>query len=766
MSPSDATPRASRTDLRLVLAGACAWGGTLWGLGMGDAWLVGPAVIAGLWCLRDRAVHRIAWVVVAVGFAVSAHWRALLPAEGAVAELAEQRAVVTTQVRLATDPLLRTGERGPFAMARGTVLEVTGRGRTHAARAPVLVLAPASWARSEASYGAVVRIEGRLAPAESADLSGVLSARGPPRVIDAPAAPLGGLERIRAALRASVAHEPIGPRSLVPALVVGDDSGMPEEIAADFRTSGLTHLLAVSGTNLTLVVGALLLIARALGVRARGLTVLGLAGVVFFVLLARPEPSVVRAAAMGTVALLGLGRAGPGRGVRALGAAVLVLLAVDPWLARSWGFALSVSATAGILFLAPAWRDRMVRWMPRWAAEAVAVPLAAQLACTPLVAALSAQVSLVAIAANMLAAPLVAPATVLGLAGGLIGVVLPAVAVVPGTLAAWSAAGIIAVAHWGAGLPTAAVDWRADGPGLVLLTALCLLLALGLPRVLSRAPATAATAVVLGVVVAVPAPTPGWPPRDWAIVACDVGQGDGLVLATGPGSAVVVDTGRDPEAIDGCLDRLGVTRVPLVVITHFHDDHSGGLAGVLEGRAVAGIQVTDLPVPITMADRTQAIAAQYDVPLRIGAPGETARIGDLSWRLLAPTGPPPADSESPSNDASLVMLARVRGVSILLTGDQEPASQARLRRENPTLRADVLKVAHHGSGRQDPDLIRSLGARLALVSVGADNDYGHPHPDTMALLQSAGMTVRRTDRDGDIAVVVRDGRMRVVPLGR
>lgn len=766
MSPSESTPPASRADLRLVAAGACAWGGTLWGLGLDGVWLAGLAVAGAGWCLRDRSAHRMAWVVVAIGFAVSAHWRAHLPGEGALPDLAAQRAVVSADVRLGGDPLLRTGERGPFAMARGTVLEVTGRGATHAARSPVLVLAPASWARSEAAYGAVVRIEGRLAPAESADLSGVLSARGPPRVLDAPAAPLGGLERIRSALRESVAHQPIGPRSLVPALVVGDDSGMPEQIAADFRTSGLTHLLAVSGTNLTLVVGALLLIARGLGVRARGLTVLGLAGVVFFVLLARPEPSVVRAAAMGTVALLGLGRAGPGRGVRALGAAVLVLLAVDPWLARSWGFALSASATGGILFLAPSWRDRMVRWMPRWAAEAVAVPLAAQLACTPLVAALSAQVSLVAVAANMLAAPLVAPATVLGLAGGLVGVVLPGLAVVPGTLAGWSAAGIIAIARWGAGLPTAAVDWRADGPGLVLLTVLCLLLAVVLPRVLSRAPATAATAVVLGVVVAVPAPTPGWPPPDWAIVACDVGQGDGLVLATGPGSAVVVDTGRDPAAIDGCLDRLGVTRVPLVVITHFHDDHSGGLAGVLEGRAVAGIQVTDLPVPITMAERTRAVAAQYDVPLRIGAPGEAARIGELRWRLLAPTGPPPADSESPSNDASLVMLARVRGVSILLTGDQEPASQARLRREHPGLRADVLKVAHHGSGRQDPELIRSLGARLALISVGVDNDYGHPHPDTMALLQSSGMSVRRTDRDGDIAVVVRAGEMRVVSLGR
>ena len=209
----------------------------------------------------------------------------------------------------------------------------------------------------------------------------------------------------------------------MPALVDGDDARMPEELTEAFRTSGLTHLLAVSGTNLTLVVGSLLLLARWVGVRARGLVVVGVLGVLGFVLLARPEPSVLRAAVMGSVALLGMGTHGRRRGPRALGAAVLLLLLVDPWLAVSPGFALSALATAGILWFAPGWRDRLNRWLPRWAAEAIAVPLAAQLACTPLVAAISGQVSLVAVVANLLAAPAVGPATVLGLAGGVVGLV-------------------------------------------------------------------------------------------------------------------------------------------------------------------------------------------------------------------------------------------------------------------------------------------------------------------------------------------------------
>ncbi len=188
----------------------------------------------------------------------------------------------------------------------------------------------------------------------------------------------------------------------------------------------------MSGTNLTLVVGSMLLLARWAGVRARGLAVVGALGVVGFVLLARTEPSVVRAAAMGAVGLIGMGHHGRRRGTRALGAAVLLLLLFDPWLALTMGFALSVLATAGILWLAPGWRDRLMRWLPRWVAEAVSVPLAAQIACTPLVAAISGQVSLVAVGANLLAAPAVGPATVLGLAGGVRG---------PGRRAAGSARG-------------------------------------------------------------------------------------------------------------------------------------------------------------------------------------------------------------------------------------------------------------------------------------------------------------------------------------
>jgi competence protein ComEC len=756
-------------DLRAVVLGLMAWAGGLGGFLL-PGWLVAVvlAAAAGSLVVRWRrgrpTVVALAWLVAAAAVAGSALLRAEGIAASPVAALASDRAFVGAVVRVTSDPLLRQGAHGPYVLVRATTLEVTGRGRTADSRVPVLLIADQDWLDVE--LGSVVRAEGRVAPSEGPDLAAVLSTSRPPELRATAGDVLDAAGAVRAGIRHAVSGAGEGERSLVPALVVGDDAGMPADLTADFQASGLTHLLAVSGTNLTLVVGFLLVVARWAGVRARGLVAVGVLGVVGFVLLARTEPSVVRAAAMGTVALVGMGSNGRERGARALGVAVLVLLLLDPWLALSLGFALSALATAGILFLAPPWRDLLDRWLPRWLAEAVAVPLAAQLACTPLVAAISDQVSLVAVAANMLVAPAVGPATVLGLAGGLVVLAVEPVGMVLGRLAGWCAWWITEVAARSAELPTAAVSWSATALSIVLLALLCLAAAWALPAVLGRPRRAVAAAALMLVVVVLPAPSPGWPPRGWVMVACDVGQGDGLVLNAGSGVAVVVDVGPEPELIDRCLDRLDVSRVAAVVLTHFHDDHVAALPGVLEEHRPAVVEVTALADPAAGAAAVSAWTAAAGVPVRVPAYGEVRRVGSLTWQVVGPTGRfatgDAASEGSPANNASVALLVETAGVRLLLTGDMEPEAQEAMRRALPGLRVDVLKVPHHGSRYQDPAFLTGLGARVAVVSVGEDNTYGHPSPDTVGLLEEAGVLVRRTDESGDVAVVVRDGGLGVV----
>jgi competence protein ComEC len=760
-------PDGRRADLRALVLGASAWAGGLVAL-VAPGWtcLLLAALVAG-WTvhrarLGDGVATLVAALLAATAVAGSATVRVHLNRSSAVASMAQQHAAVRVTAAVTGDPVRRSGRFGSYTLPRVRVSEVESRGRRLRTDVPVLVIGDDPW--SDVALGSRVRATGRLAPAQGPDLAGVLTSRSP-AVLSRPAPAFAAAAAVRAGIRAAVVDAAPRARTLVPALVVGDDQQMPEDLVADFRTCGLTHLAAVSGTNLTLVVGFLLVLARWAGVRARGLVVVGAVGVAGFVLLARPEPSVLRAAAMGSVALLAMGSRGSDQGVRALGLAVLALMLLDPWLALSIGFALSALATAGILLLGPSLRDALGGWLPRWAAEALAVPFAAQLACTPMVAAISGQVSLVAVLANLLVAPVVGPATVLGLLGGLVVLVAPPVGRLLGTLAAGCAGWIITVATHLARLPTAAVEWPVAPVGIAVLGLVCLLVGLAAVRVLRRARWSAGLSLVLVVVVLRPLPSPGWPPRGWVMVACDVGQGDGLVLNAGGSRGVVVDTGPDPRSMDRCLGRLGIGALPVVVLTHFHADHVDGLQAVLADHRVGEVDVTATEVPPDGAREVRRWTTTAHVPERVAPLGEVRRVGELTWQVvgpvLAPSGVGHGEEGSVANNASLVLLVRTHGIRILMSGDMEPEAQQALARALPGLRVDVLKVPHHGSRYQDPQLLGSLGARLAVVSVGAQNDYGHPAASTLALLRRAGMRVERTDRDGDVAVTVQHGRIGV-----
>lgn len=712
-------------------------------------------VVAGLWLSPLR--HRVGswtllgWLSIGLVAMSSTMIHQRTARGGALAELSQQRAQVSGVINTRSTPREHQGKYGDYVTLRARTQWILGRGAKHHTRAPVLIIAPRSWKSVE--LGSTLSFTGRMQTAMGSDLAGVIRVRGDPQLLRPPGWIHGSATGMRAAIRKSVGTNSGTAGALVPALVDGDDAGLDSQTIADFQVSGLTHLTAVSGANLTLACGALLLLARWIGIRRHGLVVVALLGMLGFVLLARAEPSVVRAAAMGTAALLGLGSNGRNAGMRAWGIAVAVLVLFDPWLGISLGFALSAVATASILWLAPGWRDALQRWMPRWGAEAIAVPLAAQIGCTPLVASISGQVSLVAVAANLLAAPAVAPATVLGLLAGVVTLVSETLGGWVARPAVWCCQWLLLVARKSAELPVATIEWSSQPLALLTLTLLCALSVLVLANLLRSPILSLISAAVLVLVLLVPIPTPGWPPRGWVLVACDVGQGDGLVLNTGAGSGIVIDTGPEPEYMDECLTRLGITRVPLLLLTHFHQDHAGGAAGVLAGRQVSLIEVTNLAEPLTEVRRVHAIAAAAGVEIREVSHGESGSLGSLRWQVLGPPDPPLENSDSPPNDASIVMLVETAGLRILLTGDAEEPAQRRLERALQGQRVDVLKVAHHGSAKQDPELIRGLDPRLALISVGTNNDYGHPAPSALLLLKQTDAMIRRTDQEGDLAVV-------------
>ncbi|WP_256343214.1 ComEC/Rec2 family competence protein [Streptomyces sp. MW-W600-10] len=657
-------------------------------------------------------------------------------------------------------------------------------------RTPVLLMVTAGDHRAEWQSllpSTRLRLSGRLSPPahEGERLAAVLRVddKGAPRIIGPPTWIQRTAGELRAGLREATDGLHADARALLPGLVVGDTSRVPSDLHDAFKATDLTHLLSVSGANLSILLfllvgppGAALSaerrgLAPLLGLSLRGTALIGGALTLAFVVVCRPDPSVLRAAACGLITLLAIGTGRRRSLIPALAAAVVLLVLYDPWLARSYGFLLSVLATGALLTLAPRWSLALrARRVPGRPAEVLAAAAAAQAVCAPVVVVLASRVSLVAVPCNLLAEFAVAPATVLGFAALAVAPVAPPVAGLLAWIASWPVRWIATVARTGAGLPGAEAQWPGGWTGAALLAGLTVAVVLLAPRLARHPWVCAATGLLLVLAVLRPVPLTrimtGWPPPDWAFALCDVGQGDAMVLAAGEGTGVVVDAGPDPRAVDRCLRDLAVTRIPLVVLTHFHADHVRGLPGVLRGRAVGAIQTTGLQEPPEQAAFVRRTAAAARVPTVRAVAGEHRRAGPVDWRVLWPRhGPGGAEAAaSEPNDSSVTLRVRAAGgLTLLLLGDLEPPAQRELLRGREGAGpVDVLKVAHHGSAFQDAGLLHGVRPRLALISCGADNPYGHPSARTVGALRAAGARVLRTDTDGPIAVTGTGKELRAV----
>lgn len=783
--PQAAEPPPEPYDLRLVPAAVGAW--SAGALVLHTRPLVATGVVAGCLLLAAGAARAArgrqapappaaGWLALTAALACSAAVASVAGLQlqavrsGPLAELASTGGTATVTAVLLEDPRLLTGRspgsalRRPLTLVRVRVERLERPGGQAILSSPALVISSSSgW--TDLLPGQQVRLNGRLLPPRRGDdVAAVLSGRGPPELQGRPPAPQRAAGRVRTSLRRASDVLPARSAGLLPGLVLGDVSRLDPELNDSFRTAGLTHLTAVSGANVAIVLGVVLLVARQCRAGLRLQALLCAAALLGFVVLVRPSPSVLRAAAMGAVAIAALVSGRPRAALPALCAATLLLLMTDPWLALSLGFALSVSATAGLLTIAPSWRRRLARRLPGWLADAIAVPAAAQAACCPLIAAISGSVSLVAVPANLLAAPLIAPATVVGVLSALTATWCLPLARGLAWLAGIPVGLLIRLATGAAAVPGAAVPWPGGLSGaLALIVLIPAALVVLRHRAGRRGVAVAGVAALLALSIG-RVVTPAWPPADWRLVVCDVGQGDMLALHVGAGAAVVVDAGPDPDLADTCLRALRVRLVPVLVFSHLHADHVEGLAGVLRGRQVGQVHTGPLDEPAGELARVRGLLAGHGLVLGREAPGEVRQVGPVRWRVLAP-GHPFSGTESDPNNSSLVLAVQFSGFTALLTGDVEVPAQQELLSHAELLRADVLKVPHHGSRVQDPAFLSAVHERLAVTSVGAGNDYGHPSADTLGQITATGARSLRTDTDGAIAVTSRSGQLVAVSKG-
>ncbi|WP_216699711.1 ComEC/Rec2 family competence protein [Arthrobacter sp. H5] len=784
------------TDLRLVPAAAAAWiaaalvtrvdaGAALWA---GILLAVLAAGWGGVLVLAKRLRRTAVLVVVcsAVGAMVC------LPASGTLAaQTAGPVADAISSGAHITAVLVATGDAGEAAPSKfggetrwvldARLVEGTGKGVRFEAGTPVVVIGPGAW--SAVKIGDHINSAGKLVatgPGERADALFIASTRPRITATEGAAASLTGLRMKFLGVAAAVGTPDDG---LMPGMVIGDETPLDKSLQEKMRITGLTHLTAVSGANCTYVLAFVFIAARTLRLPRAVAAGAGIVALVGFVLLVRPEPSVLRAAVMGSIGVLAI-LTGRGRlSLTLLLLSITVLLTTDPWLHGEFGFILSVTATAALVLFGPWLAYRLSRWMPQRIAQLIAVPVAAQVFCSPVLVLLQPELPLYSVPANIAAAPVVPFVTILGMAAVLlVGLFAPLSA--PFALAAgWGAAWVAWIARFFADAPAASIPWQGGIMGAVLTSLLSLAVVAGVvwaPKLAkvftmvlrgSRLPSLAwiSSGCVLGLAASLLlAPLVAPPQQSWVAAACDVGQGDGFVVQTAAGEAMVIDTGADPDGMDICLDRLAVTTVPLLVITHQHLDHYGGTEGVFRDRTVGQLLYSStepaLPPEVGEPAREHGIE-----PLRLTA-GAEGSIGAVSWTSL---WPPPDTRALSENDASAVLKVDVRvkdnrTVSILFTGDIEEQSAADLLRTNPQLSVagvDILKVSHHGARNGGLGIIESTDPSLAMISVGHDNDYGHPHADIVGSLDANGVPTVRTDLLGTFTISLEGNALEVRSLG-
>ncbi len=549
--------------------------------------------------------------------------------------------------------------------------------------------------------GQKIRVEGKVLKSKEGRVAALVIVGSAVEVITQPSRWARSLARIRLGLRDATGTGDAG--ALIPGMVIGDTSKQSVDFKNEMRRSGLTHLVAVSGANFAIVSAFVLwgmqFIIRRVNYRLIA-TAIALAS---FIALVRPSPSVLRAAAMAAVLLFAYGSREGRDPLPALGFAIAAVVIADPFQARDPGFALSVLATAGLLLIAPKIRPKIL-----------APPIAAMALCSPVIVALSGYISPMSIIANILAAPAVAPITIVGFIAALISPLSASIAglliwiVKP--LAQW----ITWIAQWSSTFPVFTI--KTGLYGFIATLLLALFIYIGKVKAL----------IPLLVIVIGFSWVQRFPAGDWQIANCDIGQGDAMVLNLKNHRAILIDVGPEPQLIDRCLHQLGIKEIPLVVLTHGHADHIGGLSGAKKNRKIGQIWFGNIFA------------------------GTRARIGDIEIDVKWPL----EGGENTPNNSSISALFRSPDFTLFAGGDIEPLAQEQLRQQIGAV--DIYKVSHHGSKFQDPELMRELSPALAVISVGAENTYGHPAPSTISALRDLGAKVLRTDRDGAVAISARN----------
>lgn len=538
-------------------------------------------------------------------------------------------------------------------------------------------------------------------------------------------------------------------RALFSGMLVGDVSLMDPEQTENFKRSGLTHLVAVSGSNLAMIAVPLLIALTWLGISRSARIVIIAAVIVFYATATGLQAPVLRASIMTLLAFYSIFFVGQKRGLALLSTACVALLAWDPFLLRSPGFLFSFTSTLGLIITLKRF-EIFFGFMPAALSLPLASTLAAQILVIPVSVYYFGQISIASLAANVLAAPFVPLITNAGLIALILYNIAPAITFLPALAGDLFLSLLVKISEVFGNFSWAMID-------LNFSYALLFIYLLAIAFFISTKVTSGRkikTVIALALVTAVlvswqPVLSPARPEHDLEIYFLDVGQADSALVRTKDGINILIDTGRGDGSALKYLGSIGVRKIDLLVISHFEEDHCGGSLDILRKYKVHTVMAPEVAEPGAYEKRTFKFLRENNIPVIKARKNDEWRLGSLQLNILSPA---PDQAFEDLNNSSLVLRLRFGAKSFLFTGDIEQGVQDILERDK-SIKSDVIKVPHHGAAdAADEEFLKTVDPSLAVISAGRNNPYGHPSAKYLSLLNKRAVSIRRTDKDGNVKI--------------
>ncbi len=516
------------------------------------------------------------------------------------------------------------------------------------------------------------------------------------------------------------------------AMLFGGYAGLNVELVEDFQTTGIVHILSVSGSHMTLLAAATAYICLLLKFPRMATLAIGIFIIGTYTLLSGVLPQVIRSALMGILVFTATALEVEAIGARLLTLTALAMLIVKPLLIFDISFQLSFSATAGLMYISGDLRSLMYR-LPRWASYPAAMTLAAQIASLPIIIWYFNQVSLSSVLSNIFVMPFLELVIIGGLLGGIIALLIPFV----GKIIFVGESLIFGIGaelnRLFANLPFSAVQVPTVGFAAGFFYYLTIIF-------------RRAEILLLLIIVLI---FNFKPSGDVEVNFIDVGQGDCAIVLTPHRKCLIFDTGGVREKVFDIGGRVvvpylkheGVREVDYIFLTHVHEDHAGGAGAVIKKLPVREI--------ITAGEPKEDYAAAFGISeknldnLRAGKRGEVFEIDGVQVEILF------APNVGTGNEISNVYRIRYGDITFLITGDLIIENENEILREGIDVSSTVLKVGHHGSKTSSSmEFLKAVNPKCAVISVGYGNNFGHPRAEVLANLEKCGAKVFRTDIDG------------------